>query len=180
MKNFDSFPFVVDKHNRVWKYVKAKGHFIKVTPWNNGEDRRVNRFQIEKLIKENKLTQMKDKPAVHEIINKVWDNCYRSWEYMGVEYRVDDREHAAHYEKAPIHKFEHFYTASNGEKCSWYENWRLGFNNGKIVWVNAYHYYPRVIIAPFESIDKEPKGNFSWTTYFHVRPIYSTATGEYI
>ena len=107
MRNFEFFPFVVDKHNNVWKYVKAKDHFIKVTPWEPGEDRRVNRFEIEKLIIKNELTQMKNKPAVHEIINSRWDNIYYEWEYMGVKYTVEDCKHSLPIGRAPVHPFEH-------------------------------------------------------------------------
>ena len=181
MRNFEFFPFVVDKHNNVWKYVKAKDHFIKVTPWEPGEDRRVNRFEIEKLIIKNELTQMKNKPAVHEIINSRWDNIYYEWEYMGVKYTVEDCKHSLPIGRAPIHSFERKYKDASGKEHTWIEKgWRIGFNNGKIVWVNYYHYSPRIIMSPFESIDKEPHDNFSWTTDKHVRPIYSHKTGNLI
>jgi hypothetical protein len=181
MKDFNKFPFVVDKHNNVWKYVKAKDHFIKVTPWEPGEDRRVNRFEIEKLINKNELTQMTNKPAVHEIINRHWDECYYEWQYMNKLYAVDPRNDKNHYMKAPLHKFEHSYKTADGKVHTYTSDWRIGFNNGKIVWVSAFHYYPRVIIAKFESLDKEPCGdNYSWTTYCHVRPIYEVSTGNYI
>jgi len=84
LKKFDFFEYVVDKHNNVWKYIKSKDHFIKVTPWKDGEDRRMNRFQIENLINIGKLVQMKGKPRVYEIINERWDNDERSWEYNGM------------------------------------------------------------------------------------------------
>jgi len=182
MKHFDFFPFVVDKHNNVWKYVKAKDHFIKVTPWEPGEDRRVNRFEIEKLIQKNELTQMKNKAAVHEIINKRWADVYYEWEYMGVKFTVEDRKHSQSIFKAPIHQFEHKYKDATGKEHVYYDKgWRIGFHNGQIVWVNPYHYSPQVVVAPFESADKAPDYNYNnWTNEKHIRPIYSHKTGDFI
>ena len=62
IKSFDFFEYVVDKYNNIWKYVKSKDHFIKVTPGEKGEDRRINRFEIERLIESGELVQMKGKP----------------------------------------------------------------------------------------------------------------------
>jgi hypothetical protein len=100
---------------------------------------------------------------------------------MGVKFTVEDCKHSQSIFKAPIHQFEHKYKDANGKVHTWIEKgWRIGFNNGKIVWVNYYHYAPRIVISPFESIDKEPHDNFSWTTDKHVRPIYSHKTGDLI
>ena len=46
VKSFNIFPYAKDKHDNVWKYIPAKDHFIKISPWKDGEDRRVNCFQI--------------------------------------------------------------------------------------------------------------------------------------
>ena len=63
IKSFDFFEYVVDKYNNIWKYVKSKDHFIKVTPWEKEEDRRINRSEIERLIESGELVQMKGKPS---------------------------------------------------------------------------------------------------------------------
>lgn len=55
IKSFNFFEYVVDKYNNIWKYVKSKDHFIKVTPWEKEEDRRINRFEIERLIESGEL-----------------------------------------------------------------------------------------------------------------------------
>lgn len=173
MKNFDSFPFVVDKHNNVWKYIKSKDHFIKVTPWKPGEDRRVNRFEIEKLIQKNLLTQMKNKSAVHEIINNRWREVDYSWEYNGKTFHVEQFKSYDDCMKAPLHTFIHKYKDINGNKHEYYERYRIGFHNGKIVWFAPYHYFPNLCIWAFEDINKEPEGFNSWANAKSIRPIYN-------
>ena len=180
MKDFNKFPFVVDKHNNVWKYVKAKDHFIKVTPWEPGEDRRVNRFEIEKLINKNELTQMKNKSAVNEIINNRWREVDYSWEYKGRTYYVDPFHSTKDCMKAPQHAFRHTYKDASEKEPEYFSKYRLGFHNGHIVWFNPYHYFPQLCIWPFEDINKEPKGYNSWGNANSVRPIYEASTGNYI
>lgn len=173
MKNFEFFPFVVDKHNNVWKYIKSKDHFIKLTPWKQGEDRRVNRFEIEKLIVKNALTQMKNKPAVHEIINNRWREVDFSWVFRGRTYYVDSFKSYNDCMKAPQHIFRHTHKDANGKEHEYFSKYRLGFHNGKIVWFNPYHYFPQLYIWAFEDINKEPEGYNSWSNAKSIRPIYN-------
>lgn len=173
MKNFEFFPFVVDKHNNVWKYIKSKDHFIKLTPWKQGEDRRVNRFEIEKLIIKNALTQMKNKPDVHEIINNRWREVDFSWVFRGRTYYVDSFKSYNDCMKAPQHIFRHTYKDTNGKEHEYFSKYRLGFHNGKIVWFNPYHYFPQLYIWAFEDINKEPEGYNSWANAKSIRPIYN-------
>ena len=173
MKQFEFFPFVVDKHNNVWKYVKTKDHFIKVTPWKPGEDRRVNRFEIEKLITSNALTQMKNKPTVHEIINNRWREVDFSWEFNGKKFYVDPYKSMDECMKAPLHKFVHKYKDFEGKQREYCESFRIGFHNGKLVWFAAYHYFPQLCMWPFEDVNKEPTGYHYWGNAKSVRPIYN-------
>ena len=191
IKNHNIFPYVVDKHNNVWKYIVSKQHFIKVTPWEYAEDRRINVFEIEKQILSGNLVQMKAKPRVYEIINKRWDDYEYSWEYEGTLYyasinHVDNKAY-----DAPIHKFEQSYKDKNGKKHTYYNEYRIGFYNGKLVWWTCYHYYPRAYVWTFESIDKEPKDKYDetsghwtitgqWTNIKHIKPVYNNTTQKYI
>lgn len=180
LKKFDFFEYVVDKHNNVWKYIKSKDHFIKVTPWKDGEDRRMNRFQIENLINIGKLVQMKGKPRVYEIINERWDNDERSWEYNGMLFEVGKNFKENQAFDAPLHKFLYSYKAQNGNNVKYTNDYRIGYFNGKLVWWTCFHYYPRTYIWTFESLDKEPRGFGSWTNIKHIKPIYNLSTGNYI
>ena len=173
IKNFEKFPFVKDKHNNVWKYVKTKDHFIKVTPWKSGEDRRINRFEIEKRILSNTLIQMTNKPVIHKIINDRWRDEDFSWNYNGNTFYVDQFHSYNDCMKAPIHKFKHKYKDKDGNWREYFNEYRIGFHNGDLVWFNPYHYFPQLCIWIFEDIKKEPKGWHSWGNAKSIRPIYN-------
>lgn len=182
IKNFNKFRYVKDKHNNVWKYIPDKKHFLKVTPWENFEDRRVNCFEIEKRILKGELEQYTGKPKIYEIINKRWDDTESEWEYNGniffTERRGDNQNDCL---KAPIHKFYHTYKTQDGKEHTYSNDYRIGYHNGNIVWFCFYHYYPQTIIIPFVSIDKEPEGmRTKWTKVCHIKPIYSVKNNGYI
>lgn len=184
IKDFKKFPYVCDKHNNIWKYTDD-GHFLKVSPWNNGEDRRINRFEIEKLIEEGKLTQYTAKSQLFEKLNKRWDDVTSSWTYNGDTFEVftlgsDGRD----FYKAPLHKFSHTYTLQNGKTVEYFSEYRIVFFNGNIYWATPYHYWPQVQLYHFVSENEEPLTHlntyFRWVKGYHLRPIWSTNKQEYI
>lgn len=184
VKSFDIFPYAVDKHDNIWKYTEA-GYFIKVSPWKSGEDRRVNRFEIENLIKNGKLVQYSTKSNVFEKLNKRWDNTIYQWIHDGILYQVElQNKNGEDFFKAPVHKFIHKYKDASGNYREYFNEYRIVFYNGNIYWANSYHYWPQVILWKFESIDKEPNRNLNsyqrWTKGYHVRPIWNTNKQEYI
>lgn len=170
MYSFDFFQYVIDKHNNVWKYVKGKDHFIKVTPWESNEDRRVNRFEIEKLINEGKLTQMKAKPKLFEIINKRWQDDQRSWEFNGQIFQTNIYHKDDDCMKAPLHVFTEPYE----------DKYRIAYHNGKLVWFTCYHYYPQALIFDFVSVDQRPTDQVMWTKVTHLKPVYNATKNQYI
>ena len=179
-KLINVFEYVVDKHNNIWKYIKSKDHFIKVTPWQKGEDRRINRFEIENLIKSGKLTQMKGKPQIYAIINEKWDNDERTWEHDGMLFAVGKNFKENQAFDAPLHKFVHSYKTQDGATHEYTNDYRIGYFNGNLVWWTCLHYYPRTYIWGFEDLDKEPTGFGSWTNIKHIKPIYNLSLGNYI
>ena len=57
------------------------------------------------------------------------------------------------------------------------------WHQGHIYWAVHYHYYPRVMLYRFESIDKEPisLSNFvKWTNASHCRAIINLASKEIV
>ena len=109
VKSFDIFPYVKDKHDNVWKYIPAKDHFIKISPWKDGEDRRVNRFQIEQKINKGELEQYSNKQGIKQIINERWDKEDREWDFNGDHFIVSPRMNDNDFYKAKVHKFIHTY-----------------------------------------------------------------------
>lgn len=184
VKSFDVYPYVIDKHYNIWKYTD-RGYFLKVSPWENGEDRRVNKCHIEELIKRGKLTQCSAKSTLFEKLNKKWDECGREWEHNGEHFCVDIQGNNGNdFYKAPIHKFPHTYKGIDGNKHTYCSEYRIVFFNGNIYWATPHHYWPQVQLYKFESVDKEPETKinsyFRWTNGYHLRPIYSVNRGEYI
>ena len=184
VKSFDIFPFVVDKHDNIWKYTN-KGYFLKVSPWESGEDRRVNCYQIEEKIKSGKLTQYSAKDKLFEKLNKRWDNATYEWTYNGDVFQVDlPNKNGEDFYKAPIHKFSHFYEDLQGNKHEYFSTYRIVFFNGNIYWATPYHYWPQVQLYKFISEDKEPEiqlnSYFRWVKGYHLRPIYSCNNQKYI
>ena len=138
IKSFDFFEYVVDKYNNIlnniWKYVKSKDHFIKVTPWEKEEDRRINRFEIERLIESGELVQMKGKPQTYKIINEKWDNDERTWEYNDMMFTVGKNTKENQAFDAPLHKFVHSYKTQDGTTREYTNDYRIGYFNGNLVW----------------------------------------------
>ena len=183
VKSFDIFPYVKDKHDNVWKYISAKDHFIKISPWKDGEDRRVNRFQIEQKINKGELVQYSNKQGIKQIINERWDKEDREWDFNGDHFVVSPRMNDNDFYKAKVHKFIHTYKDQNGEEHEYSNNYRIVFFNGKIVWANPWHYWPQGQIYTFKAEDIEPDmmhSGYQWTKGYHLRPIYSCKRQEYI
>ena len=180
IKSFDFFEYVVDKYNNIWKYVKSKDHFIKVTPWEKEEDRRINRSEIERLIESGELVQMKGKPQTYKIINEKWDNDERTWEYNDMIFAVGKNTKENQAFDAPLHKFVHSYKTQDGTTSEYTNEYRIGYFNGNLVWWRCLHYYPRTYIWTFEHLDKEPNEFGSWTNIKHIKPIYNLSTENYI
>ena len=121
-------------YNNIWKYVKSKDHFIKVTPWKKEEDRRINRFEIERLIESGELVQMKGKPQTYKIINEKWDNDERTWKYNDMMFTVGKNTKENQAFDAPLHKFVHSYKTQDGTTREYTNDYRIGYFNGNLVW----------------------------------------------
>ena len=120
-----------------------------MTGWDKLEnkDRRYTEsdFSSDKLIKINKNKALR-------LINEYWDSCIRTWVFNSNEYSNGDT-----YEKAEFHEFIHTYKDKLGKEQSYTNSYKLVWHQGHIYWAIHYHYYPRVLLYKFESIDKEPK-----------------------
>ena len=182
IKSFDKFLYVKDKHDNVWKYIPNKDHFIKISPWKDREDRRVNRFQIEQKIIKGELVQYSNKQGIKEIINKRWDETDVDWQHGDDHFFVNKRTNDDDYFKAKEHKFRQTYKDRNGVEHEYFNSYRLVFYNGQLYWSHPYHYWPQVVLWEFESEDKEPdvKSEMRWTKGYHLRPIWSEKHQDYI
>lgn len=145
-----------------------------MTGWDKLEnkDRRYaeSDFSSDKLIKINKNKALR-------LINEYWDSCIRTWTFNGKEYSNGDT-----YEKAEFHEFIHTYKDKLGKEQSYTNSYKLVWHQGHIYWATHYHYYPRVLLYNFESIDKEPKlkSFVKWTNAIHCRAIVNLTSKEIV
>lgn len=161
--------------NNVFKFLENKKYYLLMTGWDilENKDRRYyeNQFDGNKLIKINKNKALR-------LINEYWDSSIRTWTFNGNEYSNGDT-----YMNAKFHKFIHTYKDKYGEEHSYTNAYKLVWHQGHIYWCVHYHYYPRVQLHKFESIDKEPISLYSfvkWTNASHCRAIVNLSSKEII
>ena len=161
--------------NNVFKFIENENYYLMMTGWDKLEnkDRRYSESDFEngKLVKINKNEALR-------LINKYWDSGIRIWTFNNNEYSNGEA-----YIKAKSHKFIHTYKTKSGEERSYANEYKLVWHQGHIYWAVHYHYYPRVQLHKFESIDKEPISLYSfvkWTNASHCRAIVNVALNETI
>lgn len=180
MESFEKFRYVVDKHNNVWKYTDNK-HFLKITPWEDGEDRRVNAYQVEKWIESGKVKQMATTQKVYEIVNKRWSGVSREWDFKHDHFTVKEAGEGGTWEEAPWHIFKSSYKVGDKE-FEIVDRYKLIFHNGHLYWSNCYVYYPIVLLMPFKDIDSPPERTCRnvYTKAKNCRAIWSRGKQAYI
>lgn len=161
--------------NNVFKFIENENYYLMMTGWDKLEnkDRRYyeSHFDSNKLVKINKNEALK-------LINEYWDSGIRTWTFNGNEYSNGEA-----YIKAKSHKFIHTYKDKSGKEHSYANEYKLVWHQGHIYWAVHYHYFPRVQLYKFESIDKEPISLYSfvkWTNASHCRAIVDVALNETI
>ena len=146
-----------------------------MTGWDKLENK--DRRYIESEFNNNKLIKINKNVAL-KLINEYWDSGIRTWAFNGNEYSNGDT-----YGKAKFHKFIHTYKDQLGKEHSYANAYKLVWHQGHIYWAIHYHYYPRVQLHKFESIDKEPVSLDSfvkWTNASHCRAIVNLSSKEII
>ena len=70
----------------IFKETSDNAKYLKVSPWKNGEDRRINIDDLKKLEVEGKVTKLPWDNA-HEELNTIWNNTDRYWTHDDNEYK---------------------------------------------------------------------------------------------
>ena len=71
--------------NNIYKWNANNGHFIKLTGWVSGEDRRKYPSEIRQ-----ECLETLNSDVARELINKYWMSGIREWEHDGIRYNNDD------------------------------------------------------------------------------------------
>lgn len=179
------FPYAVDKHDNVWKYIASRGYYVKVTPWASGEDRRRLTSEIDRLLDAGRLTPMPDKPRTHEIVNRRWDCHGEEWDFDGEHFVVSEQNGQDDILQAPKHQLTFTVELFGGRTETLNHQLRVGFHHGRLIWVHVGCRYPQCVTYPFEAIDKAPDMSLVTvsmhiTNARHIKPVFNATKGEYL
>lgn len=83
--------YFTDNNGVIYKYIYNKNHFVKLTHWSIGEERRVNVEFLSKEYNNKELKELKQTKAC-ELANKYWNSLTREWEYSGKKYKALSKE----------------------------------------------------------------------------------------
>ena len=162
-------------NNNIYKYFKDKQYYLMMTGWDKLENK--DRRYVENDFDSNKLIKI-NKNVVLMLINKYWDSGVRKWTFRGDEFSNGDT-----YGQAKSHGFVHTYKNKEGEDKPYVNIYKLVWHQGHLYWAVHYHYYPRVLLYKFESVDKEPetlKSFVKWTDASHCRAVVNLTSKEIV
>lgn len=181
MKNLEEYckehkkVYFIDTNKVIYKYIFNKNHFVKLTHWSIGEERRISiKDLVNKELKELKQTK------ANELTNKYWNNLTIEWEYKGKKYKALSKKDRQLYYPNKRNKAHVFPCGSDvyGYKC--HKFW-IGLYQNRIVW---YTILPEgCVILKFHSIDKEPTLMLDFICYVSengIIPILDCETDEFI
>lgn len=166
--------YILTSNNNIYKWVENKGYYLKMTPWEDGEDRRVSPNEI------GEYTRISFSSAMAKL-NLLWNGGVFTWRFNGDNYKVYpnikpslDGESFNSLHKAPTHDFPHEWTDRNGERRISHDYYRICFYQGKIYWAKISQYYPQIYLLKFEGIDVPPawSKHVRWANFKHCRPIF--------
>lgn len=164
--------YVKLQNGHIYKLVSNGEHYLRMTPLDKIEDRRVNCGYIEALITTGEAKKIKPQSACEEI-NKLWDDFEAKWTYNSKQYKTLKKPFKLN--EAKKYEFKHKGTAYDGEKYEFKFTYYLCYYHGQLCWLGCpMHYFPRVTIYKFESFDKEPSfgDSIKWVDIKHVRNVY--------
>jgi hypothetical protein len=158
--------------NSIYKETKNSNIFLKVTPWKNGEDRRLTANYLARLKKQNMAVNMPFSKAREEL-NTVWNNHSAEWTFNGKEYKVKAND-TFNFTKDASHIKVYKWTNCRGEEHTYTEDYFLCYYQGKVYWTHCSQYYPQMFL--YRATDDIENENFNnggqWTSIKNIRPIY--------
>ena len=166
----------IDNKGVIYKYIFNKNHFVKLTHWSIGEERRVDVESLSKEYNNKELKELKQTKAC-ELTNKYWNSLTREWEYNGKKYKAlskEDRELYYPNIRPKAHKFK-------SKEVGYRPTFWIGLYQNRIVW---YTIFPEgCVILKVHSIDIEPIISSDWIGYVSengIQPILDCETNEFL
>lgn len=147
---------------------KFGNQYLKMTPWEEGEDRRTNINELKRLELEGKVVKIPYQKAREEL-NAVWNGTDRFWTHNGKRYRTLA---GSDFHEGVVHRFPRTWRDMNGDEHTSYNKYRLVMFQGKLYWTIISSYYPQEQLYHFEGMDVEPESYAQWTSAKNLRPVY--------
>lgn len=171
--------YFIDTNGVIYKYIYNKNHFVKLTHWSIGEERRVD---VEYLFKEyyNKTLKELKRTKACELTNKYWNSITREWEYKGKKYKALSIKDKQLYYPNKRNKAHVFPCGDDVHGYRYHKFW-IGLYQNRIVW---YTIFPEgCVILKFHNINKEPIILYDWIGYVSengIQPILDCETNEFL
>lgn len=146
----------------IYKQTLNPDVYIKVSPWDPEEDRRLPSKTINEMVNNNQASKLNMNKALEEL-NTIWREAKRHWIHNGRYYKSEGTIcNAKGKEKT--------YSWKN----SYHKDWKLCMFQGHIYWYRNTQYNPRVELVLFEGVDVEPTycKHSRWTNIKNLKPIY--------
>jgi hypothetical protein len=159
-------------NNSIYKETKNSNIFLKVTPWDKKEDRRLTYRYLKRLIDQGMAINMSYAKAREEL-NTVWNNHSCEWIHDGKEYRIKANDKFT-FDKKASHIYSHKWTDRNGDEHTYTQDYFLCFYQGQVYWTHCTQYHPQLYLyrATTNYIEDETFDGGQWTNIKNIRPIY--------
>lgn len=163
--------YVKTNDGHIYKLTSNPNVFIKVSPYEPSEDRRIYSTELFNMINGNNATRLTKRQALEEI-NTLWRNHTSKWVYCGRQYK-NKNEHFS-FSEAKKYKFTFKFINYKGEECTSTRVWFICVHNGRLYWVQNSQYYPQLCLYEFKDVNTEPSYNdfVKWTNIKNIKNLY--------
>lgn len=157
----------------IYKKTNNPEIYIKVSPWDNDEDRRLSFSTIVEMVNNGQASKL-NKNKAREELNTIWREAKRHWVYNGNYYKSEGTVCNTG-GKQPTYTWKHKYTNQyTGKEFECEYTWKLCMFQGHIYWYQITQYYPQVQLETFNGIDVDPfySDYVRWTNIKNLKPIF--------
>lgn len=167
-KNIRINEYVQDENNNI--FIRREDDFLKLSPWNNNEDRRIFDFENKTFV--NKLNKNK----AYEILNQQFRNHTSEWQYNGYTFKTDKcfMDYSIKERNEIISQMQEY--TPHEKYC--YNKWHIVEYKGKLFYAQIKtQYFPRIPLTPINSNDKSMR--HCWGSFKYLKPIRNITIGRW-
>lgn len=172
--------YFIDNKGVIYKYIFNKNHFVKLTHWSIGEERRVEVEFLSKEYSNKELKELKQTKAC-ELTNKYWNSLTREWTFKGHRYKVLSIQDGLSQGIDPeddgkVHIFSRNYNTFIVNR-----GFYIGLYQNRIIWYTYDSYVEKCIMYKFINKSIMPTlTSIGYTVKNNIRPILDCETNEFL